>query len=236
MVSISLADLAQASEQLLRNGLEHPTPLTLLLVFSGGLLTSLGPCSLSILPVSLAYLAGFGEGVAWRRSAGFCCGVVSALVLLGSASALLGRLYGQTPEGLSIAVSILAVLMGLNLLGLLPLRLPSGPDPERWRKFAPAALGPVAAGLAFGLAASPCTTPVLAVLLAWIASSGQPLLGVIFLACFGAGQVIPLMLAGSLAAALPRLLALRSISRWIPPISGAVLVGVGGLSLVARLP
>ena len=124
MVSISFADLAQASEQLLRNGLEHPTPLTLLLVFAGGLLTSLGPCSLSILPVSLAYLAGFGEGVAWRRSAGFCIGVVSALVLLGSASALLGRLYGQTPEGLSIAVSILAVLMGLNLLGLLPLRLP----------------------------------------------------------------------------------------------------------------
>merc|ERR1711939_547390 len=109
-------------------------------------LTSLGPCSLSILPVSLAYLAGFGEGVAWRRSASFCSGVVSALVLLGSASALFG------------------------------------------------------------------------------------------LACFGAGQVLPLMLAGSLAAALPRLLALRSISRWIPPISGAVLVGVGGLSLLARLP
>ena len=236
MVSISLADLAQASEQLLRNGLEHPTPLTLLLVFTGGLLTSLGPCSLSILPVSLAYLAGFGEGVAWRRSASFCSGVVSALVLLGSASALFGRLYGQTPEGFSLAVSILAVLMGLNLLGLIPLRLPAGPDPERWRKLAPAGLGPVAAGLAFGLAASPCTTPVLAVLLAWIASSGQPLLGVIFLASFGAGQVLPLMLAGSLAAALPRLLALRSISRWIPPISGAVLVGVGGLSLLARLP
>ena len=236
MVPISLADLAQASEQLLRNGLEHPTPLTLLLVFSGGLLTSLGPCSLSILPVSLAYLAGFGEGAAWRRSAGFCSGVVGSLVVLGSASALLGKLYGQTPEALSIAVAVLAVLMGLNLLGLLPLRLPSGPDPERWRKLAPPGLGPIAAGLAFGLAASPCTTPVLAVLLGWIAASGQPLLGVLLLACFGAGQVLPLLLAGSLAAALPRLLALRSISQWIPPISGAVLVGVGGLSLVARLP
>jgi len=235
MVPFSLAELAQASEQLLRTGLEQPTPLTLLLVFGGGLLTSLGPCSLSILPVSLAYLAGFGEGPAWRRSAGFCAGVVSALVLLGSASALLGRLYGQTPEALSLAVAVLAVLMGLNLLGLLPLRLPAGPDPERWRRWVPAGLGPAAAGLAFGLAASPCTTPVLAVLLAWIAASGQPLLGVILLACFGAGQVLPLLLAGSLAAALPRLLALRAVSRWIPPISGAVLVMVGGLSLVSRL-
>ena len=31
--------------------------------FAGGLLTSLGPCSLSLLPITLAYLAGFqGDG------------------------------------------------------------------------------------------------------------------------------------------------------------------------------
>ena len=234
-LSFSLADLAQASEQLLRSGLEHPTPLTLVLVFAGGLLTSLGPCSLSLLPVSVAYLAGFGEGPAWQRSAGFCSGVVGALVILGTASAMLGRLYGQTPEGISVAVAILAVLMGLNLLGLLPLRLPSGPDPERWRRFAPAGFGPPAAGLAFGLAASPCTTPVLAVLLAWISQSGKPLVGMVLLSCFGAGQVLPLLLAGSLAASIPKLLALRAVSQWIPPISGAVLVVIGGLSLISRL-
>ena len=160
---------------------------------------------------------------------------MGALVILGTASAMLGRLYGQTPEAISVAVAILAVLMGLNLLGLLPLRLPSGPDPERWRKFAPAGLGPPAAGLAFGLAASPCTTPVLAVLLAWISQSGKPLVGMVLLGCFGAGQVLPLLLAGSLAASIPKLLALRAVSQWIPPISGAVLVAIGGLSLVSRL-
>lgn len=77
---------------------------------------------------------------------------------------------------------------------------------------------------------------MLAVLLAWIAETGQPLLGMGLLACFGAGQVLPLLLAGSVAAALPRLLALRQLSQWIPPISGAVLVTIGGLSLVSRLP
>jgi cytochrome c-type biogenesis protein len=45
----------------------------------------------------------------------------------------------------------------------------------RWTSKVPAPLAPVAAGLAFGLAASPCTTPVLAVLLGWIASTGRPL-------------------------------------------------------------
>ncbi len=243
-LSLTISDLARASEQLLKGGLQNPGPGTFALVFGAGLLTSLGPCSLSLLPVSLAYLAGFGTEEAeaeaaprspWQRSFGFCFGVVAALVLLGTASALLGSLYGQTPEGISVLVALLAVLMGLNLLGLVPLRLPAGPDPERWRKRVPPLLAPIAAGLAFGLAASPCTTPVLAVLLAWIAETGRPLLGMALLACFGSGQVLPLLLAGTLAASLPKLLALRSISRWVPPISGAVLVALGGLSLLARL-
>lgn len=240
--AVDLAALAHWSEALLQRGLDHPGPSTLLLVFTAGLLTSLGPCNLSLLPVSLAYLAGFsgggGQQIAppWQRSLGFCGGVVAALVLLGSASALLGRLYGRTPGGLNIAVAVLALLMGLNLLGLLPLRLPAGPDPDRWRQQVPASLGPLAAGLAFGLAASPCTTPVLAVLLAWIGRSGSAALGMVLLACFGAGQVLPLLLAGSLAAALPLLLALRPLSRWIPSLSGALLVALGGLSLVAQLP
>ncbi|WP_288917017.1 cytochrome c biogenesis CcdA family protein [uncultured Synechococcus sp.] len=241
-LSLAISDLARASEQLLKGGLQNPGPGTFALVFGAGLLTSLGPCSLSLLPVSLAYLAGFGTEDSesaprspWLRSFGFCFGVVAALVLLGTASALLGSLYGQTPEGISVLVALLAVLMGLNLLGLVPLRLPAGPDPERWRKRVPPLLAPVAAGLAFGLAASPCTTPVLAVLLAWIAETGRPLLGMALLACFGSGQVLPLLLAGTLAASLPKLLALRSVSRWVPPISGAVLVALGGLSLLARL-
>jgi cytochrome c-type biogenesis protein len=241
-LSLAISDLARASEQLLKGGLQNPGPGTFALVFGAGLLTSLGPCSLSLLPVSLAYLAGFGTEDSeaaprspWQRSFGFCFGVVAALVLLGTASALLGSLYGQTPEGISVLVALLAVLMGLNLLGIVPLRLPAGPDPERWRKRVPPFIAPVAAGLAFGLAASPCTTPVLAVLLAWIAETGRPLLGMALLACFGSGQVLPLLLAGTLAASLPKLLALRSVSRWVPPISGAVLVALGGLSLLARL-
>jgi cytochrome c-type biogenesis protein len=98
----------------------------------------------------------------------------------------------------------------------------------------PPALAPLAAGLAFGLAASPCTTPVLAVLLAWIAQSGTPLTGALLLTAFAAGQVMPLLLAGTAAAWAPRLLALRSLGQWVPPISGAVLLLTGCLTLLAR--
>ena len=230
-----LSDLAQNSEQLLNQALAQPGPLTLGLVFLGGALTSLGPCSLSLLPVTMAYLAGFEDGrAAWQRSLTFCSGIVGALVLLGSLSGFVGRIYGQVPTLVPTLVAVLAVLMGLNLLGLLRIPLPAGPDPNSWRSKVPAPLAPVAAGLAFGLAASPCTTPVLAVLLGWIAQSGQPMVGVVLLSSFGLGQVMPLLLAGTFAAAVPKLLALRPIGRWVPPISGVVLLTSGVLTLLAR--
>lgn len=240
--TLALADLARTSESLLQQSLSQPGPSTLLLVFLGGLLTSLGPCSLSLLPVTLAYLAGFGEAPqplpgpfhAWWRSFSFAAGIVAALVLLGLSSGLLGRIYGQIPGLLPSLVALLAVAMGLNLLGVLRLRLPSGPDPDQWRRRVPAPLAPLAAGLAFGLAATPCTTPVLAVLLGWMAQTGRPLAGMILLTSFGAGQVVPLLLAGGAAASLPGLLRLRQLGQWVPPISGVVLVTTGLLTLLAN--
>jgi cytochrome c-type biogenesis protein len=239
---LPFAEWAHASEHLLQGSLAHPGPLTLALVFFGGLLTSLGPCSLSLLPVTLAYLAGFGGASSslqpppWQRSISFAGGIVAALVLLGLASGLLGRLYGRVPEQISLGVAVVAVAMGLNLLGLLRIPLPAGPDPEHWRQKVPAPLAPLAAGMAFGLAATPCTTPVLAVLLTWMAQTGRPLQGMVLLCCFGAGQVLPLLLAGTAAASLPRLLQLRQLGSWIPPISGVVLLATGSLTLLARLP
>jgi cytochrome c-type biogenesis protein len=245
------------------------------LVFGGGLLTSFGPCSLSLLPVTLAYLAGFGgrepgqgtdpdttpggageaangllvagedgsvavaraslPSLPWQRSLSFSGGIVLSLVLLGLASGLLGHLYGSLPTQVPLLVAVVAVVMGLNLLGLLRFPLPAGPDPDRWRRLVPAPLAPLAAGLAFGLAATPCTTPVLAVLLTWMAQSGRPLIGMLLLTAFGAGQVMPLLVAGTAAASLPTLLGLRRIGQWIPPISGVVLLTTGALTLLAQL-
>lgn len=236
MSLLPVAAWARASEELLQTSLAAPGPLTLGLVFCGGLLTSLGPCSLSLLPVTLAYLAGFGDQgtKAWPRSLSFVGGIITSLVVLGLASGLLGRLYGQIPGFIPSLVAGLAVVMGLNLLGLVRLPLPAGPDPELWRQWVPPALAPLAAGLAFGLAASPCTTPVLAVLLGWIAQNGRPLAGVVLLIAFACGQVMPLLLAGTAAASLPRLLALRALGQWVPPISGVVLLITGALTLLAN--
>ena len=234
-LDLAISDLAQSSEQLISQGLTHPGPITLLIVFCGGLLTSLGPCSLSLLPITIAFLAGFKNNQSPSlRSFNFCSGIVLALVALGSFSGLLGKVYGQVPSLFSTLVAVLAILMGLNLLGVLRIPLPKGPDPEIWQQKVPGPLAPISAGLAFGLAASPCTTPVLAVLLGWIAKTGSPAIGIALLSCFGFGQVLPLFLAGTAAASIPKFLALRPFGQWIPPISGTIFVTTGLLSLLSR--
>jgi len=233
-ISLIFSDLARSSEQLINNGLNNPTPLTLLLVFIGGLLTSLGPCSLSLLPITVAYLAGFENNQnPLQRTISFCSGIVISLVILGSLSGFLGKIYGQLPGFFSIFISFLAIIMGLNLLGLLKFSLPSGPDPEVWRNKVPPALAPVSAGLAFGLASSPCTTPVLAVLLSWVAKEGNPFSGTIYLGSFAIGQIIPLFIAGNFAATIPKLLSFRSIGKWVPAVSGVILLTVGLISLLS---
>ena len=42
----------------MQNSLNSPGPFTIFFIFSAGLLTSLGPCSLSLLPVTIAYIGG----------------------------------------------------------------------------------------------------------------------------------------------------------------------------------
>ncbi len=233
-ISLIFSDLTRNGEQLINNGLNDPSPLALLIVFIGGLFTSLGPCSLSLLPITVAYLAGFeNDQTPLQKTISFCSGIVISLVVLGSLSGFVGKVYGQLPGFFSIFISFLAIIMGLNLLGLFKFSLPSGPDPEIWTNQVPPSLAPVSAGLAFGLASSPCTTPVLAVLLAWIAKQGNPLSGTIFLGSFAIGQIVPLFVAGTFAATIPKLLSLRPIGKWVPPISGVILLTVGLMSLLS---
>ena len=233
-ISLILSDLTSYGEELLNHGLNNPNPLSLLIVFTGGFLTSFGPCSLSLLPITVAYLAGFkNDQSPLKRTISFCSGIVISLVILGSLSGFLGKIYGQLPSFFSLFISLLAIVMGLNLLGLLKFSLPSGPDPEIWKNNVPPSLAPVAAGLTFGLASAPCTTPVLAVLLAWVAKQGNILSGTIFLGSFAIGQIVPLFIAGTFAASIPKLLSFRRIGKWVPPISGVILLIVGLLSLLS---
>jgi len=237
-LQLFLYDLAQWSTQLVNGQLTHVSPLSLSIVALAGLLTSLSPCLLSMLPIMVGYMGGYDSDSrqeAVLRSTSFALGLATTLAILGLAAGLFGFVYGQVAVGLPIMVSLIAILMGLNLLGLLQFSLPSisGPDLEHWH--VPSWLKAYGLGLTFGIVASPCSTPVLATLLAWISATKDPVLGGALLLAYGLGYVTPLVLAGTFTSALKRILELRQWSSWISPASGALLLGFGVISLLTRL-
>jgi len=150
----------------MQNGLDNPGLFTIFLVFSAGLLTSLGPCSLSLLPITIAYIGGTEKNK--FKLISFSGGVVFSLVALGAASGVLGKIYGQIPSYYTSIVALIAIIMGLNLLGILKFQFPNGPDLKIIEDKIPSFLAPFAIGTTFGLASSPCITPVLASLLALV--------------------------------------------------------------------
>jgi len=150
----------------MQNGLSSPGPFTIFLIFSAGLLTSLGPCSLSFLQITIAYIGGTEKNKFKLFS--FSGGVVFSLVALGAASGLLGKIYGQIPSYYTSFVALIAIIMGLNLLGIIKFQFPNGPDLKRIEDKLPSLIAPITIGTTFGLASSPCITPVLASLLAWV--------------------------------------------------------------------
>nr|WP_088891544.1 cytochrome c biogenesis protein CcdA [Leptolyngbya ohadii] len=233
-----LYNLAHAADSLVSNQLAHLSPVSVGVIFLAGLLTSLTPCMLSMLPITIGYIGGYearSRIQAAVQSAWFALGLATTLAGLGIAAAVVGQVYGQVGIGLPIVVSIIAILMGLNLLELLPLQLPNWGGTEWISKELPEGVRSYLIGLTFGLVASPCSTPVLATLLAWITETGNPRLGAMLLLAYTAGYVSPLVLAGTFTASIKKLLEIRRWSGWITPASGALLVGFGLFSLLFRL-
>ncbi|MBW4690743.1 MAG: cytochrome c biogenesis protein CcdA [Lyngbya sp. HA4199-MV5] len=233
-----LYELEHFANALVSSQLAHLTPASVGIIFVAGLLTSLTPCMLSMLPITIGYIGGYETQTrlqAAAQSTWFALGLATTLAGLGIVAAVVGKIYGQIGLGLPIVVSAIAILMGLNLLEALPLRLPSLGGMEWISKDLPIGVRAYLIGLTFGLVASPCSTPVLASILAWISATKDPVLGSVLLLSYTVGYAAPLVLAGTFTASIKKLLELRRWSGWITPASGALLVGFGVFSLLTRV-
>lgn len=234
-----LYQLEQFADNLVNTQLSHLSIISIAVIFGAGLLTSLTPCMLSMLPITIGYIGGYeaqGRLKAIAQSTWFSLGLATTLAGLGIFAATVGRVYGQIGVGLPIVVSLIAIIMGLNLLEIVPLRFPSFGGTDWIKDDLPDGIRSYLLGLSFGLVASPCSTPVLASLLAWVAKTQDIVLGGILLLSYAAGYVFPLILAGTFTASIKKLLELRRWSGWINPIAGALLLGFGIFSLLSRIP
>ena len=107
----------------------------------------------------------------------FAVGLASAFALFGVFAATAGKAFGQIGVVAPISVAVLAIVMGLNLLGEVQLRFPSfGSNFDPRSLNLPPFLTSFVAGATFALAASSCATPVLSTLFAYAAASSNNVL------------------------------------------------------------
>lgn len=192
-------------KQLLRN------PLTLtVLSFAGGLVASISPCILSLLPVNLSYIGTrdiTSRQDAALKAGAFVLGVATILSLLGIFSSSLGLLFQQYRGYLQLLVGVIILGMGLSLLGLwhwprwlqLPRRSQSttAADSEKLtglRGVAPITV-PFGVGVTFALVSSPCSSPILFAVLAAAAESGSQFQSVVAMVSYAIGYTAIIFLA-----------------------------------------
>nr|CAB3459315.1 unnamed protein product [Digitaria exilis] len=162
-------------------------------------------CPVLLTSVAGAFGSGKGQAEVIGNSIAFSLGLATTLAILGVAASFAGKAYGQVGQGLPVAASGLAIVMGLNLLEVVELQLPSffsDFDPRTAAANLPSSVQAYLAGLTFALAASPCSTPVLATLLGYVATSRDPIVGGSLLLTYTTGYVAPLLIAASFAGAL----------------------------------
>ncbi|MCA2718866.1 MAG: cytochrome c biogenesis CcdA family protein [Microcystis sp.] len=167
-------------------------PLVLLpLAFLGGVIASISPCILALLPVNLSYIGTLKIESRWdafSKAGLFVLGAVTILSLFGLVSSFAGTVMVEYRGYINIVVGLIMAVMGLWLLGVIKLPLP------QMNLNLPQA-GPYGVGLTFALVSSPCASPVLFAVLAAAAATGSQVLGTLTMVSYALGYTILIFLA-----------------------------------------
>ncbi len=204
--------------------------LAYVLVFLGGILTSIGPCNLSMVPVIIGYVGGQHEltrGRGFWLSTFFTLGSSLTFVALGLIAALVGGLFGAERRLLYWFVALVCFLIGLNLLGALKLNFDFLARIQPARVVTTGLLGALLLGLVVGLAGSQCGTPVLVAILSIVMLKGKIAYGASLLFAYGLGRGAPIILAGTFTGVVKALPAMEKWARWMERGAGIVLIAVG---------
>lgn len=200
---------------------------------------AVSPCHLSSIPLIVGFISGQGKMTrmsAFGISSLFALGVLVTIAALGVVTGMMGRMWGDVGPWANYLVAVIFLLVGLNLLDILPMPY-SGPGHVGMKR-----RGPLAAfvlGLVFGIALGPCTfgfmIPVLDV--SRRVASTHLMFAISLIAAYGVGHCLVIALAGASAEAVQQYL------KWNERSKGAivlrrvcgVLVIAGGVYLVWKV-
>lgn len=198
------------------------------LSFLGGLIASISPCSLAMLPIIVGYVGGYSEAKPLKtlvQMIFFVFGTSIVFSAIGIICAITGKVFISFAGGyFGIVLAAIMLIMGLKLVGFLDFELPvivkEMPKSEAHNTY----LYPILLGAVFALAGTPCSTPFLAGIMAFASLSANIINAILMLFLFSLGQGLILVLAGFITSHIKNMKNFYKISDILLKLSGVLLM------------
>lgn len=202
--------------------------LALILSFLGGIIASISPCSLAMLPIIVGYVGGYSDEKPLRtfvQMLFFVFGMSLVFSIIGIICALTGRVFvSVAPAYFLLIIASLLLVMGLNVIGVLDFNLPVIIKQMPTSSNKGLIIYPMILGIVFALAGTPCSTPILAGIMAFASISDNILYAVALLFLFSLGQGIILILAAVFTSTVKGLKNYANITDMLVKASGVFLI------------
>ncbi len=170
----------------------------------------LSPCHLASIPLIVGYIDSQGDMKTTRAAliaALFSSGILITIAVIGVITGLAGRLMGDIGQYGNIVVALLMILIGLYLLGIIPIPfLDNGINQPGIKK--KGLLSAFLLGLFFGLALGPCSFAYMAPMLgvAFTVASSDLLYAVILVGAYAVGHCLIIIIAGTFTGVVQHML------------------------------
>lgn len=196
--------------------------------FIGGVIASVSPCSIAMLPLIIGYVGGCSKETPARTFVQICCfilGTAIVFTIIGIICAVTGNVFASVLGGyFTLMMASLLMIIGLKITGILDFEIPviikSMPQNNTSSLF----IYPVLLGIAFALAGTPCSTPILAGIMVFAAMGKNLPAAAVMLFLFAAGQGLILVFAGLFTSGLKNIKKISQYTDKIVKASGWLII------------
>ena len=198
--------------------------------FMGGVIASISPCSLAMLPLMIGYVGGCSKETPFRTFIQLSCFILGTAVvftIIGIICAITGSVFASVLGGyFTIIMASLLLVIGLKITEILDFEIPVIIKTMPVNNTNSLVLYPVLLGIAFALAGTPCSTPILAGIMVFAAMGKNLAASIIMLFLFAIGQGAVLIIAGLFTSTIKNAKKFSNITDKLVKASGWLIIAV----------